>query len=117
MADSSNPWTKHGVLSIPGVPAPSGPYNVIGCEDVMTDTGLLVRLFYPSSDQDGLYQYAEARPHPNYTRASFDLFGFEPIHWMTLLVNHLTGIYTNVYSLCNTWYLPVDTCTYVLTHC
>ena len=39
------------------VPLPSGPYQVIGCRDIMTGTsgrgsGILVRLYYPANDQE-----------------------------------------------------------------
>ncbi len=93
MAAHSDHLSSYGLLQCPGIPTPTGPYNV-GCIDIMTDTGLLIRLFYPANnDKTDTYQYVPATPHPRYTRASFEIFGFQPVGLMTCLINYLTGNY------------------------
>lgn len=64
-------WKSSGLIKVAGIPAPSGQYQV-GCTDLMQEGGLLVRLFYPTNEGNGEYQYTPSRPHPKYTKALFE---------------------------------------------
>ncbi len=78
MATSNNeaaqrPWASYGILKGPGIPAPTGQYTV-GCIDIMTETGTLMILYYPTHSQHTAngYQYANAYPDAKYTKATGD---------------------------------------------
>ena len=65
------------------VPLPSGPYKVIGCRDIMTgtkgkDSGILVRLYYPTNDQERDIQdqhlfWPNWLPHEKYRKGYADV--------------------------------------------
>ena len=71
MAAAVEGWKSSGLIKVAGIPAPSGQYQV-GCNDLMQEGGLLVRLFYPTNEGNGEYQYTPSRPHPKYTKALFE---------------------------------------------
>lgn len=73
------------------VPLPTGPYQVIGCRDIMTGFtkkgGVFVRLYYPAADQSKTIQeqhlyWPNWYPHENYFRGYGDVTG---IRWDPLL--------------------------------
>lgn len=65
-------WKRQGgLLKGPGIPAPSGIYEV-GCNHLMHD-GLLVRLYYPiERELSANYDYAKFYFHPNYVKAIYE---------------------------------------------
>ena len=74
------PWKSSGIMKGPGIPAPSGQYQV-GCVDLMhqlpgDDKGLLVRLQYPTEATPMAgYQYAQCLPHKKYIRGGLEAEG------------------------------------------
>ena len=86
-------WKTSGLIKTPGIPAPSGDYKV-GCLDLMDETGLLVRLFYPTSAAGGGaggYQYAKAVADSKYTKATLQLNNIRMAWLLTSAVSKLAG--------------------------
>ena len=93
-------WKRFGMLKGPGLPAPTGQYNV-GCADLMhklegDNDGLLVRLFYPASPQlrEGAgYQYAKWTPHKRYLKGSVSCSWSKFPGLMSSITNLVLGNY------------------------
>ena len=87
----ATPWTSSGILKIPGLPAPTGQYNVGGV-DIMAENGLLVRLYYPTHvhHSDG-YQFVQCIPDRHYSKATFEIYNFKPAWLLSLLSTKLVG--------------------------
>ena len=66
-------WVNYGIIKTGGIPTPTGQYTV-GCIDITTETGILLRMFYPTHSQhiDG-YQYVAACPDAKYIKALSEL--------------------------------------------
>ncbi len=89
---AQRPWASYGILKGPGIPAPTGQYTV-GCIDIMTETGTLLRLCYPTHSQHTAngYQYATASPDGKYVKALCDVTDVKPTWLLSTIYNNLTG--------------------------
>ena len=100
-AHAAAAWKRSGLMKGPGIPAPSGPYEV-GCVDVMLpckqedeaasnathpDT-VFMRLFYPTNNSraPATEDYAKWFPHPKYVGAYADSQGWKiSTLWSTMM--------------------------------
>ena len=92
MATSTEGWKRSGLIRGPGIPAPSGQYQV-GCTSLMhkfaDDTNtLLVRLFYPCQEGGGRYEYGKWIPHRRYSK------GYKAAIPNVISTSGLIGIFT-----------------------
>lgn len=95
-----NSWATSGVVKTPGIPAPTGRYNV-GCIDIMAESGLLVRLYYPTHVQENQgYQYASAIPDSQYVKSSCEIYKTRPAWLFTALLTTLTGTDSKIIADC-----------------
>lgn len=89
--EAGRPWATSGFMKTPGIPSPSGSYSV-GAVDVMTESNLLVKIFYPTHVQPGQgYQYMSCIPDAKYSRALLEIYKIKPAWLMTAIVSKLTG--------------------------
>ena len=92
MATSTEGWKRSGIIRGPGIPAPSGQYQV-GSTNLMhkfaDDTNtLLVRLFYPCQEGGGRYEYGKWIPHRRYSK------GYKAAIPNVISTSGLIGIFT-----------------------
>ena len=106
----SEGWKSSGMLKGKGIPAPSGQY-VVGCVDLMhkldgeSDTGLLVRLFYPSVplQQGQGYQYAKWMPLKRYLKGFMEMQKVKLAGLISGLVNLFFGKTSKFFFSCWAW--------------
>ena len=87
-------WVNYGIIKTSGIPAPTGQYTV-GCIDIATETGVLLRMFYPTHSQhtDG-YQYVAASPDVKYIKAIDEtMYNTRPAWLFCTIIDKLTGQY------------------------
>ena len=103
-------WVNYGIIKTGGIPAPTGQYTV-GCIDITTKTGVLLRMFYPTHSQhtDG-YQYVAACPDVKYIKAICELYNTRPAWLFSTVFDKLTGqwymsVHVHVCSSSQLWWV------------
>ena len=83
-------WNNSGILKVPGIPAPSGKYEV-GCVHLMYNE-LFLRLYYPTDNGQSVnYRFAKHEYHSKYNKAALEFLEYKLAGVISSVVGALTG--------------------------
>lgn len=89
--EAGRPWATSGFFKTPGIPAPTGSYSV-GAVDVVTESNLLVKLFYPTHVKHGQgYEYMLPIPDVKYSKALCEIYSIRPTWLISTIISKLIG--------------------------